>query len=262
MKYCPRCKITIDPSHENCPLCGTVLIANPAGPVEPTSPVDYPGRDADKELPLRDGPLAASRGDVPTYNETFPSELSPPQQRKVAFELLSVAGGFGLVIPILVNLFASRHLSWSLWSSVGVALFWSLSALPLLFWRKPRVLITVVLPVVLALVACFDLINGSFEWFPNLGAPLILLVSAVVGGVAAIFRVYRHRGLNVVALFVAACAVLLFGIELIVDFYLDRHLDLGWSIVTALALIPTSGFLFYLHYRIVDRASLKKLFRL
>jgi len=199
----------------------------------------------------------ASRDD-PSSNDA----LSDDDRRRVAVELLSVAFGIAFAVTLLVDLFINRSLSWSLYAATAIVAAWLVGAMPLILYRHPWILFAVLGPSLVFLVFLMDVFDGRLGWFLWYGLPISLCFEISVVSVAALICTQRRKGLNVVALILCGSAFFCFGIETAVDLNQPHSLSYDWSVVVALALVPTAGILFYLHYRIVNRASLKKLFRL
>lgn len=248
MKYCPRCGVQLSPTKEICPLCGSTAVDEKPVSAE-AGGTQYPIQEA----------ITPETTDKTA--EGF-EQLSYTDRRRIAVELVSVAAGFALVVSVLADFFVERTIGWARYSSVGIVMAWTLVALPLLLWKRPWILLTILLPALSALVFLLDAFSGSVTWFFTLGWPLLLLASACAAVSVFFIRSRKRRGLNVIGVVLAAVAAFCVGLELVLDLHLHNVISLQWSMIVALALVPTSGFLFYLHYRVVHKASLRKLFRL
>jgi hypothetical protein len=189
-------------------------------------------------------------------------DLSSFDRRRIALELLSLTFGIALIVTILANLFLNKSFSWSRYSAVVIIGAWLASAMPLILLRKPWRLFAVLAPSLVVLVFALDAFNGRLEWFLGYGLPITLLLAGTMAGTGAILAGIHRRGLNTISIILCAIALFCTGLEVVID--LNRHgrLSLDWSVVVAFALVPTAVILFYLHHRIVNKASLKKLFRL
>lgn len=259
MKYCPRCSVALGEAAVRCPLCGSPSV-DEKPPAADSGGLAYPdgrtlrrGSSAQGESsPAEPGPEAANPLD----------QLNSSDRRKVAFELLSVAYGIALAVSTLADLFASHRMGWSRYSSLGIAAAWLLTALPVLLARRPRLLLVILAPALPALVFLLDAFDGNPAWFLRFGLPIVLSLEACAAAAAFAILRSRRKGLNVIGIALAAVAAFCAALEGVLDLGFRGTLEPGWSVVVAFALIPTAGILFYLHYRIVHRASLKKLFRL
>jgi hypothetical protein len=170
--------------------------------------------------------------------------------------------GIALVVTILANLFLSKAFSWSRYSAVIIIGAWLASAMPLILVRKPWLLFAVLAPSLIVLVFAFDAFNGHLEWFLGYGLPITVLLAGTLAGMGAILAGVQRRGLNTISIILCSIAIFCAGLEVILDFNRHGTLSFDWSVVVAFALVPTAVILFYLHHRIVNKASLKKLFRL
>ena len=238
MGLCASCHIVLGEKVERCPLCGGPVSENPAEALPATGGLAYPP------------------------DASIPNDLTAGERRHVAVELLSVAGGIALGVTILADLFTSGGFSWSLYSSVGIVALWLFSAMPLILRRYPWVLFAVLAPSLVLLVFLLDIFDGRLGWFLGYGLPIVLALEACVAAGGAVIASFRRHGLNAVAVVLSTIALFCLFLELIIDLNQLGRPSMDWSVVTAFALVPTAALLFYLHYRIVHQASLRKLFRL
>lgn len=248
MMYCPRCGVVLpDDSSAPCPLCGAAPVAE---------------KPAAADAGASDYPAAAVAESGPADAEDRSEALSGAERRRIAVELLSVAFGIGLGVSVLADLFANRGFSWSRYSSIGIVGVWLVSAMPLILYKRPWLLFAVLAPSLLALVFLLDVFDGNVSWFLGYGLPIVLGFAAVAAGLGALVGAQRRKGLNVVSFFLCGAALLCVAVETTIDLNANGALSYGWSVVVSFALVPTAALLFYLHYRVVNRASLRKLFRL
>ncbi|HCM28262.1 MAG TPA: hypothetical protein DIC34_17320 [Treponema sp.] len=249
MKYCPSCGVALGEDAERCPLCGAAASSEPNAASDAGGTM-YPRPDDSGIFPP---PRQAARAE---------NELSASERRRIAVELLSLAFGIALAVTILADLFASHGFTWSLYASVGIVAVWLVSAMPLLLWNRPWILYSVIAPSLVLLVFLLDAFDGRIGWFLGFGLPITLLLALDAAAVASIIGAMKRKGLNVLAVILLGIAAFCVGVEGTVDLNLFGRLSPDWSVIVCFALVPTAGMLFYLHYRIVHRASLRKLFRL
>ena len=95
-----------------------------------------------------------------------------------------------------------------------------------------------------------------------LALPITLLVEVVVPVSVILIANEKQKGLNCVGVILAATVVTCAGIDLIVNRFRTGSIGLQWSLIVMVSLIPVAGFFFYLHYRVINKAPLHKLFRL
>lgn len=281
MNYCPRCGVILKPNSANCPLCGAK--ASPRKPAASDAHgVDYPADEPRRPEVARGDvsasvslnapePFASALNSSAPHMETaadsgpldeLVNELSGPERRRVAAELLSVAFGVALIVSLLADLFANHQITWSRYTSVVIAAAWLFSAMPLILYGKMWLLYAVLAPSLLLIIFLLDALDGRITWFLGYGMPIVSAFIGLIAAAGGIIGGLRRKGLNALGVFLGGVALLCVCIEGIIDLNAIGSLNLDWSVVVSFALVPTAGLLFYLHYRIVNRASLRKLFRL
>ncbi|MFH2114774.1 MAG: zinc-ribbon domain-containing protein [Spirochaetota bacterium] len=243
MNYCPHCGVILADDAETCPLCGATAVQERPS-VADAGAQAYPPV---QEIPDRPASI---------------KDLSSFDRRRIALELLSLTFGIALIVTVLANLFLNKTFSWSRYSAVIIIGAWLASAMPLILVRRPWLLFSVLAPSLLVLVFALDAFNGHLEWFLGYGLPITALLAGTLAGMGAILAGIHLRGLNTLSIILCAIAIFCVGLEVVIDLNHYGQLSFDWSVVVAFALIPTAVILFYLHYRIVNKASLKKLFRL
>jgi hypothetical protein len=255
MNYCPRCGVILADDDEACPLCGAQAVQERPAAAD-AGAQDYPPVEEAAEQDTKG--KAGSKADKPVSLK----DLSSIDRRRIALELLSLTFGIALIVTILANLFLNKSFSWSRYTAVVIIGAWLASAMPLILVRKPWLLFAVLAPSLVVLVFALDAFNGRLEWFFGYGLPITLLLAGILAGMGAILAGIQRRGLNTISIILCAIAIFCAGLEVIIDLNRYGQLSFDWSVVVAFALIPTAVILFYLHHRIVNKASLKKLFRL
>lgn len=275
MKYCPHCGVILTDDAEACPLCGATAVnerpatadagAQAYPPVESGTEHDEEGKPDRRETTRNEERTSInSKGKSKKTSDKPVSmkDLSSFDRRRIALELLSLTFGIALIVTLLANLFLNKTLSWSRYSAVVIIGAWLASAIPLILVRKPWLIFTVLAPSLLVLVFALDAFNGHLDWFLGYGLPITLLLAGTTAGMGAILGAIHRRGLNTISIILCAIAIFCTGLEVIIDLNRYGQLSFDWSVVVAFALVPTAVILFYLHHRIVNKASLKKLFRL
>lgn len=254
MSYCPRCGVGVPSGAARCPLCGHRPIEARPTTAE-ASDVDYPPTQAGGGAP------SEVEMEADAFARAVRDSLNDDERRKVGVELSAVAFGASLLIAALIDLFIHRAFTWSRFSSVGIALAWLFVAMPMILRGRRWLAYAVLAPSSALAVFLFTAFAGAPAVFLRYGLPISLAVCGVAAGFMGITSAFRRAGLNALAVFLCGVAVFCFAIEAVVDLNAGR-LSPDWSVVVAIALVPAAGLLFYLHYRVVDQASLRKLFRL
>jgi hypothetical protein len=205
-------------------------------------------------------------GGAPGYPESARDHddfegLTAPDKRKIFIEVFSVCSLIAVFVIAGIDLLLERSLTWSAIPIASLAALWLAVCVPLLLRSRPWLVLVILGPALFLYVLCIDLFEGGgLAWFPGMGAPIVALAEALAVGCGAIGAASRRKGLNIVALSLLAIAAFCLGLETIINLNLAHRAFLSWSAVVATAAIPVAGFLYYLHYRIINRASLRKLF--
>jgi hypothetical protein len=238
MLVCPNCGVELQDSSEFCPLCRTALhpIARRAG-MESTYP------DTAQDLEPFEG-------------------LSPEAKRKIFIEIFSVCSGIACFVVLAIELLISKRIWWSIYPVISVCFVWVMVCIPLILREHPWLVFAIIAPTGLAFVFLIDLLASGLSWFFAIGLPIGLLVEGASVGCVTLSVVSRRKGLNIIAIGLAGLAAICVGIEIVLNLNFTGRFFVSWSAVVATAALPIAGLLFYLHYRITKRASLKKLFRL
>jgi hypothetical protein len=232
VNVCPRCDVELSPDATFCPLCGTCL-----DPANPAPRLDYIDPD-DAE------------------------HLTDLERRKIGLEVLSVSAIIATLAVSAVNLATAGALTWALYPLVSLGFAWVLGA-ALIGAFRPRIL-AFLLPgaALLLFLVGLDLIEGGLSWAPRLAIPIALDAEIAFGLAAFLSSRARRKGANVAAFFFIATSAVCVGIEVMTDLLAGGPVRLGWSSIVGFALVPVSVFLLYLHHRLGQKASLRKLFRL
>ena len=236
MPYCSRCGVEVDGHVERCPLCSApIQHLEESAPGEARYPVDE----------LNPKPLMSER-----------------MRRRILWEVLTLAYAIAVIVCIGSDLRVDGKLDWSLYPALSIALAWVYSTLAIYFRRQPATIGVVVTISTIAYLAAIDLVDGSFEWFFSLGLPIFALFASVAGVLALVIIKARERGLNVVAFIMIGAALFCLGVDLLVSLYLNGTVDLTWSLVVVLTLVPMAIIFLFLHYRLRNRFDLKRVFHM
>jgi hypothetical protein len=189
-------------------------------------------------------------------------KLTPAEKRLMVFELLAVSFGIMLAVTVGIDILFSHGIFWSRYTSLILVLVWLFSAIPLILWGHPWLVFSVLGPALIAGVFLWALFTGDLYWFLMPGLPMAALVEVTILVSFVLVAIQKHKGMNAVGVVLAAGVFLCSGIDLIVGYTVARKAGLTWSVIVLVAVLPVAGFFFYLHYRVMNRATLRKLFRL
>lgn len=247
MPFCPKCKVELSNRTDKCPLCGSLPVS---------------GNDIDTESPSS----LEMHADVPfsphVRNADETEKLTPKEYRKMAVELLAVSIGIVLFVTLLVDLLFFHGITWSRYTSIALIMLWLCSAIPMILWGHPWLVFSVLGPSVLLSVFLWYVFVGNIIYFLPLGMPITLLFEGIIVSVGVLISIQNRKGLNALGIVVGFIGVACVGLDFILSLSFNKGIFLSWSIIVAISTIPVSGFFFYLHYRVTNKASLKKLFRL
>lgn len=248
MTYCPSCRVTLADTCTLCPLCQghSVVSDDPVPDIQPVHTEDS----------------GVVRFPSAVLNADQKEKLTLEEKRLIIVELLSVSVGIILIITTGIDILLSRTLTWSKYTSLILCMVWFLFAMPLLLWGKTWSVFLVLAPILPGGVLMLALFSGDLSWFIMPALPIILLVEAVVLASFVLIAREKQKGLNCVGVILAAGALVCVGLDMISEFSLTRRIRLSWSLVVLVSLLPVAGFFFYLHYRVINKATLRKLFRL
>lgn len=243
MAECPNCGVTLADSAKHCPLCRAAIHAAPqaahAGEGAGTAP--YPERALD-----------------PEDFEAF----SPADKRKIFLEVFSICTLIACLVVLAVDFLTGGGISWSLYPVSSLVLLYVLVCAPFLLYRRPWILLAVLAPACVAFIFVIDLLASGLSWFLPVGLPIALIVEASALSCVVLSAASKQKGVNIISLALIGVSAACVGIETVINLNFAPRFFLFWSSVVATVCLPIAGFLFYLHYRINKRASLKKLFRL
>lgn len=117
-------------------------------------------------------------------------------------------------------------------------------------YRRPLVLVSGIMITVLAAVFFIDLILPGRSWFLPVGLQITVAVFVTAGIILILGRTAHFKGLNVIAAALIVLSGLCVITEMVLDRYLNGSVDLRWSLVTAISILPVTLIFFFYHYRL------------
>jgi hypothetical protein len=250
MKMCPLCRVYLPDGTDACPLCRTSLRERADGEEGPFPSSPSGLRHCDET------------GASPSVGPDGEIKLSPSETRRIAIELVSVSVGIILTVTVGLDYLFSQDLGWSRYTCLALVLVWSFAAFPLIFWGRPALILASAGTMLLLDLLCMALVSGSLGWYLTLGLPIAVAVLAAAAGSWILIAVQKRKGLNSVGVLLAAAVFICSAIDATVGYRLTGILRITWSIIVCISAIPVAALFFWLHYRVTNRASLRKLFRL
>lgn len=237
LPYCAKCGIEVDYDVRKCPICQFRI----------------PEIEAEEEIDTDRFPKAEN---------VYPKEQR--ELRDTIFIIISTIALTSCILMVFQNKAFSGELTWSRYSIVSVIATWGY--LFIFFGYIPRFnYIVLGLSVnTLVLLLCIDSFSGDIEWFFSISAPIVLLAFTITHIIGYLYRKSHKKGLNIAAYIMIGIALFLIGIEVSLDIYFRGTIDLVWSIIVAIQLVPIALLLLYLNYRLPKKykEKLKKKFHL
>lgn len=228
MVICPACGVELADTVKICPLCKVVL------------------------------PVVDS-GDAGMNEEIFQS-LSTADKKKVFIEVYSVCSLIGCFVVLAVELIINRRIWWSLYPIFSIVFLYSLCCVPLLLSKIPVLYSALICLSVVLYMYSIAFVSGGLFWFWPVALPIILVTEVSVLVCVVLSLRSDRQGLNVIALALLGVSFMCMGIETVLNLYTGKRFILSWSAVVSTAAVAIAVFLFYVHYRLNNRSSLKKLF--
>lgn len=220
MTICINCGVELDDGLKSCPLCGK-------------------------------DPHVEESKEKAAFN--YPSgiiQLHRKEIRMSLWELSGVIAFSAVIVCTLVDLIIIKGLSWSLVSDVFVLGGWITFSLFLRAYNRTSVIFPGLIITILTALFIIDLLGKGEKWFLPLGLPLTASVFVSAGIIMLLYRIANLKGLNVLAAALLVLSGLCVLIEIIIDEYLKGSVDLRWSLIASVSIVPLALILLFYHYRL------------
>ncbi|MGD0756062.1 MAG: DUF6320 domain-containing protein [Bacteroidales bacterium] len=221
MSYCTNCGVELDEGLSSCPLCGFTV-----------------GKAIITET--RD------------QSEHYPSDiilLHKRETRKHIWELSGIISFSGIVVCTIVDLVIRKSLSWSLFADTSILASWICLTLILLAFRKYFLIIPGLLITLLTMLLLFNLFSPPFKWFFGIGLPITIAFFVAVSIIILLWKVANFRGFNILAIAFIVLSGFCIVAEVFIDKYLSDVVDIRWSAIVAVSVLPIALVLLFVHYR-------------
>ena len=232
MVLCVNCGVELDEASKICPLCGK-----------------HPS-DVTKQEHISD---------------TYPSEiiqLQKKENRKYYWELSGILAFSGIAVCTIIELLISKELKWSLLSDVSIAAAWVILTLYQFKYKNPVIMISSLLLIILAALFLIDLIATGRAWYIPVGLPVTINLFFAAGIVIFLYRTLHLKGLNIIAAGLMVLSGFLIVLEIILDKYLNGTVNLRWSLITGVSILPVALILFFYYYRLKKGNRLDSFFHI
>ena len=191
---------------------------------------------------------------------TSPPPMSPDERKALSRTITTLGFLIPVSIVLTVDWFISRSLSWSLFVLVSLGAAWLWALIPLIFNRRPYLLIASITLIALALQAALGLLAGDTSWLLPIGIPIVMRAGLLSTGVTRLTRSARRVGGNLAGWILLAIAVLSVATDILVSLWMNGSWRPGWSIIVASTLLPIAVLLLFLHYRPSRQKRLRRYF--
>ena len=112
------------------------------------------------------------------------------------------------------------------------------------------------------LLFLIDVFNHQFTWGLRLGIPLSFFVSLVGYVLIVVIAKSKQKGINIIAYALVAAGIMCLFIEGVVSWYITHALVIRWSLIVLICVLPVSGILAYIHFRLKRVTNLKRFFHI
>jgi hypothetical protein len=221
MSYCINCGVELEEDVSSCPLCGF-----PVGKENITEIMDK--------------------------SEHYPSDiilLHKKETRRHIWELSGIITFSGIVVCTIVDLVIHKNLSWSLYADTSILASWICLTLILLAFRKYFLIVPGLLVSVLTMLFLFNLISPPVNWFYGIALPVTIALFIAVIIISLLWKVAHFRGFNILAIAFLVLSGFCIVSEVFIDKYISGEVDIRWSAIVAVSILPIALVLLFVHYR-------------
>ena len=221
MSYCTNCGVELDESITSCPLCGFTL-----GTANISEPADK--------------------------SEYYPSDiilLYKKETRKHIWELSGIISFSGIAVCSIVDLVIHKSLTWSLYADTSVLGSWICLTLILLAFRKYFIIVPGLLLTVLTMQFLFNLFSPPVSWFYGISLPITVAFFICASLIILLWKVAHFKGFNILAIAFMVLSGFCIVSEVFIDKFLQNKVDIRWSAIVAVSVLPLALVLLFVHYR-------------
>lgn len=221
MSYCTNCGVELDEGLTSCPLCGF------------TSEKKDNAESMDQ-------------------SEHYPSDiilLYKKETRKHIWELSGVISFSGIAVCTIVDLVIHKRLSWSLFADTSILASWICLTLILLAFRKYFIIVPGLLLTILTMLFLFDIFSPPLNWFFGLGLPITFALFIAITIIILLWKVAHFKGFNILAIAFLVLSGFCIVSEVFIDKCLFNKIDIRWSVIVAVSILPITLVLLFVHYR-------------
>jgi len=221
MSYCVNCGVELDEDQISCPLCG---------------------------FNIGNHDISESKD----KSEYYPSDiiiLHKKETRKHIWELSMIISFSGLAVCTIVDFVIFKNLSWSLYADTSIIVTWTCLTLILLAFRKYFIILPGLMVSILSMLFLFNLFEPPLKWFYGIGLPITVAFFISVSIVILLWNVAHFKGFNILAMAFIVLSGFCIVTEVFIDNYLFKKVDIHWSAIVAVSILPIALVLLFVHYR-------------
>jgi hypothetical protein len=220
MKYCINCGVELDEDLSSCPLCGFNI-----------------GNEESETV---------------KKSEFFPSDiilLHKKETRTHLWELSGIISFSGIVVCAIVDFVIMKKFTWSLFADTSIMASWLILTLSLLAFRRYYIILPGFLITILTMLFLFDVFSPPVNWFFELGLPIALTLFIAVTIVLILWKFAHFKGFNVLAFAFIILSGFCVISEVFIDKFMFKVVDIRWSAIVAVSILPIALILLFAHYR-------------
>lgn len=232
MIICLNCGVELDDGLKICPLCG---------------------RDPE------------NKSEQEQISGNYPSDviqLEKKENRRYLWELSGIIAFPGIVVCTFLDLLTGKRLNWSLFSDVSITAAWVILTLYLFLYKRTVLIIILQMLAILTALFFIDLLATGREWFFPVGLPVTVAGFIAAGIVIALYRPLHLKGLNIIASALIALSGYCIIIEIVFDKYRNSFVELHWSTIVAVSILPIALLFLFFHYRLKKGNRLDSFFHI
>jgi phosphatidylserine synthase len=206
-----------------------------------------------------------NRGKPEQITGNYPSDiiqLEKKENRRYLWELSSVIAFSGIAVCTLLDLLTGKGPNWSLFSDVSITAAWVILTLYLFAYKRTVALIILQMLTILTALFFIDLIATGREWFFPVGLPITVAGFIAAGIVIVLYRSFRFKGLNIIASALISLSGYCIITEIVFDKYRNSFVNLQWSLIVAVSILPVALLFFFFHYRLKKGNRLDSFFHI
>ena len=95
----------------------------------------------------------------------------------------------------------------------------------------------------------FDLFSPPVNWFYGIGLPITIALFVSVSIVVVLWHVAHFKGFNILAFAFLVLSGFCIVSEVFIDKYLFNAVEIRWSAIVAVSILPIALVLLFVHYR-------------